>query len=166
MKKALLNSLFYTLILSLFISCERDDICPEAVDTSPKLVVSFFDADNPTNSRSVVELAVREVENDTAMLFRSASRIAIPLKTNAIETTYVFILNPEAESGGLIDTLSFTYATDRIYVSRACGFKVNFLDFRARQQNIDNNPDSWIRSIQVNETTLRNESETHLSIFY
>lgn len=166
MKKILLQGLFFTLIFLLFVSCERDDICAEATVTTPKLVIEFFDADNPGNSRNVVNLAARAIENDTALLFNSTSRISIPLKTDDIETSYVFTINALANSGGITDTLTFSYATNEIYVNRACGFKVNFLDFRARIENTDNDPGNWINRIQARENIIENESETHLFIFY
>lgn len=166
MKKVLLTSCFIVIILSLFISCERDDICAEATVTTPKLVIEFFDADNPGSTRNITNLAVREIEKDTAILFSSGSSIAIPLQTNEIETSYVFNLNALADSGGLSDILTFSYSTEEIYVSRACGFKVNFIDLRIELENQDNNPQSWIRDIEIRETIIENEAETHLFIFY
>lgn len=166
MKKVFAFFLFITLTLALFSSCERDDICAEATVTTPKLVIEFFDVNNRNNSKNVRNLAVREIENDTAFLFNSTSSISIPLKTDAIETSYVFNLNALANSGGLTDTLTFSYATEQLYVSRACGFKANFIDFRARVENSETNTEDWIREIQRQENTIENEFETHLYIYY
>lgn len=166
MKKVVTYCLFSLFILILFISCERDDICAEATVTTPKLVIEFFDANNPGNSKNVRNLVVREIEKDTAFLFNSTSTISIPLKTNAIETSYVFNLNALADSGGRTDTLTFFYATEERYVSRACGFKVNFIDFRAISENIESNTESWIKDVQVREKNIQNEFETHLYIYY
>ncbi|SDG75801.1 DUF6452 family protein [Psychroflexus sediminis] len=166
MKKTLFTSLVILFILSIFTSCERDDICAESTETTPKLVIDFFDVNNPSNPRNVRNLAVREIENDTAILFNSTSSIAVPLKTDANETTYVFNLNALSESGGLTDTLTFSYDTRELYVNRACGFKVNFIDFRVEIQNKETNPENWIRDIQVRENSIENEFETHLYIFY
>lgn len=166
MKKILLTSFIIIVVVALFASCERDDICAAATGTTPKLVIEFFDAENPGNSKNVRNLTVREIEKDTAILFNSTSSIAIPIKTDAIETSYVFNLNALADSGGLVDTLTFSYATEELYVNRACGFKVNFLDFRVESENLEINEDNWIRDIQSRETIIENESETHLFIFY
>lgn len=166
MKNILLTSFILVVIVSLFTSCERDDICAEATVTTPKLVIEFFDADNPSDSKNIRNLAVREIEKDTALLFNSTSSITIPLKTDAIETSYVFNLNALADSGGLVDTLTFSYATEELYVSRACGFKVNFIDLRAELEREEPNPESWIRDIEIRETIIENESETHLFIYY
>jgi hypothetical protein len=168
MKKILFSCFFFLITVSLFISCERDDICAEATVTTPKLVIDFFFDDNTQGVRNVVDLEVREVNKDTSDVFGvfNASSIAIPLKTDAIETSYVFNLNSQDESGGLTDTLIFSYATERIYVNRACGFKVNFIDFSARLVNPSDNPEGWVQNIRIDESIIENESETHLSIFY
>lgn len=166
MKKILITSFIFVIILSLFSSCERDDICAAATVTTPKLVIEFFDINNPGNPKSVRDLVVSEVENDTTgLLFNSTSSIAVPLKTNDIETKYVFNLNANSETGGLVDTLTFSYATDQLYVNRACGFKVNFIDFQASIKT-EANPDSWIEDIRVRENSIENEFETHIFIFY
>lgn len=169
MKKILLTCLFFLIVISLVVSCERDDICAEATQTTPKLVIEFLNADGTGRSQSVINLAVREVGRDSSDVFRvfnSTSSIEIPLKTNAIETSYVFNLNSLGDTGGLTDTLTFSYATERLYVNRACGFRVNFIDFRARLENQADNPDSWIQRIEINERIIENESETHLFIYY
>lgn len=166
MKNIILKFLFLTAVLLLLFSCERDDICPAATPTTPKLVIEFFDVDNTESSKNIRDLAVRTFEKDAALLFNSTSTISIPLKTDTIETSYIFNLNALAESGGLRDTLIFSYATEELYVSRACGFKVNFFDFRASLEGQETSSEGWIRDIQVIENTIENESETHLFIFY
>lgn len=168
MKKIRLTSFILIIIGSLFISCERDDICAEATVTTPKLVIEFFDAENTGDLKNIRDLEVREIEKETndSLLFNSGSSIAIPLKTDAIETSYVFNLNALAESGGLTDTLTFSYSTEELYVSRACGFKVDFIDLRVDLENQEDNPQSWIRDIEIRETIIENEAETHLFIYY
>lgn len=166
MKKTLFTSLVLIIVFSFFTACERDDICPGATVTTPKLTIEFYDINNPSDTRNVRNLAVREIGKDTALLFSSGSSIAIPLKTNAIETRYVFTLNALAESGGLTDTLRFSYSTEELYVNRACGFKVNFIDFRARLENTFTTNKTWIRNIQARENIIEDESEIHLFIFY
>jgi hypothetical protein len=166
MKNIILKFFLVTAVTLLLLSCERDDICPEATPTTPKLVIEFFDINNTESPKNVRDLAVRTFEKDTALLFNSTSTISIPLKTDSIETSYVFNLNALAESGGLRDTLTFFYATEELYVSRACGFKVNFFDFRASLEDQETSSEGWIRDIQVIENTIENESETHLFIFY
>jgi hypothetical protein len=160
-------SLGLIFILFGIFACERDDICPEATVTTPKLVIEFYDINNTSNPKNVNDLAVRAIDNDSLALgFNSTSTIALPLKTNAIETTYIFNLNAQSETGGLVDTLNFSYATVETYLNRACGFKVDFIDFDARLISDLERENTWIRDIQVEETIIDNEFETHLNIFY
>ena len=53
MKKPIL---FLLLIVVFISSCEKDDFCIEPV--TPNLIIRFYDADNPTEFKSVSELYV------------------------------------------------------------------------------------------------------------
>ena len=112
------------------------------------------------------DLVVRELEKDTALIFNSTSTISIPLKTNAVETSYSFNLNALADSGGVTDTLSFSYATEDVFVNRACGFKANFIDLRTRLQTNEATSGNWIQDILLQNNIIENEAETHLYIYY
>ena len=39
-------------------SCEKDDICAESTPTTPKVVIEFYDAANPTTAKNVSNLVV------------------------------------------------------------------------------------------------------------
>ena len=50
---------FYTLILISFIlSCESDDICPESTNSTPRLIITFYDMQNTEVKKNVEDLAV------------------------------------------------------------------------------------------------------------
>ena len=51
---------FFILFLSLIsiYGCESDDICPESALTTPQLIVTFYDMDNPEERKSVQSLGV------------------------------------------------------------------------------------------------------------
>ena len=36
----------------IIISCEKDDICPDSTQTTPQLVVAFYDALDPQQSKN------------------------------------------------------------------------------------------------------------------
>ena len=38
---------FIYLFLIVILSCEKDDICPETTQTTPRLVIEFYDLTNP-----------------------------------------------------------------------------------------------------------------------
>ena len=41
-----------------FSSCEKDDICDANTPTTPRMVIKFFDINNPTVEKSVTNLKV------------------------------------------------------------------------------------------------------------
>ena len=139
-KSHLILSIF---ILVIFAGCQRDDICPETVDTTPMLVINFFDA-TTREPRTSVNLTVREVGRDPLdmVLFRENSQsIRLPLRTGENSTQYEFVYNGPVydENGEVVededdnletntDIIEFNYDPDEEYINRACSFKVNYLN--------------------------------------
>ena len=75
-------TLFISGIILLFISCERDDICPATTPTTPSLIVQFFDVSEPDENKAVRGLSyITENSSDTISLGNTDS-IALPLNTN------------------------------------------------------------------------------------
>ena len=58
MKKIVLITLSLLLALS-FWNCEKDDICPEGTPATPRLIIEFYDAANPTVLKNVTNLRVQ-----------------------------------------------------------------------------------------------------------
>lgn len=172
------------LFLSLFFmsqGCQRDDICPASTVTTPMLNIAFFDEDETDVPKTPVNLRVQAVDYDTIYVNRyNESTISIPLRTDVDITQYVFTINaPELPEEGEEevpgdntnrDTLTFTYNANRIYVNRACSYKVNFLDFQARLEQDDNNwinsvlPEDGVEDIEVD--FIENEAQTHINIYH
>ena len=52
-------------ILSIIIisSCEKDDICSETTQTTPQLIITFYDAADIEQSKTVESLAVYAIKN-------------------------------------------------------------------------------------------------------
>ena len=44
------------LIAITFSSCEKDDICDANTPTTPRLIIDFYDATNPTALKNVINL--------------------------------------------------------------------------------------------------------------
>ena len=136
MKKIISLLLVFTFGLS---SCEKDDICDANTPTTPRLVITFYDADNPTVLQNVKNLMVigkdepagiifNKTATDTTKYLANGSTISIPLKTNAETTTYTFVLDSQNDNPAAINTdeITFNYTHQDLYVSRACGFKTIF----------------------------------------
>ena len=161
----------FLLIISLgFLvsSCERDDICAESTPTTPLLVIDFFDADNPSEPKIPADLLIVEEGSDEedGLGFTTAS-ISIPLRTNLDQTRYSFILNnnsDDIDNPENTDIVAFNYVRQEEYISKACGFRVTY---QALQDQFLPLPDNaWIDNITILNTTIEDETETHIRIFH
>lgn len=160
------------LLSVIFSACEKDDICVDG-DT-PLLIVRFYDAENPTVIKQVPGLRVIGVGNgspvDTFSDRSSLDSIGIPLRTVEALTEFTFIIDSANDENGAetgnSDTLGFTYDTQEVFVSRACGFIVNYDNLSS---NLTTDTDNWIQSIEIAKTTVQLETEettAHVKIFH
>ena len=165
-----MRKIFAILLLALSLSsCEKDDICDPATATTPSLVIEFYDADSPNNLQTVTNLKVIAPGFTSAILGTTGvSKITIPLKTSGDTTSFEFI-----ENGGDADTtndntdiLHFTYNRKNIYVSRACGYKVNFDLTNTNTNILTTDTDNWIQSIVIAQPNIETENETHIKIYF
>ncbi|MFN7675783.1 DUF6452 family protein, partial [Flavobacterium sp.] len=116
-----------------FSSCEKDDICAE--ETTPRLILEFYDVNNPTVKKSVTSLKVTGYKTDNSTLltdsldtFSGVSKIELPLRITEDITKYSLILNSTSTSvTPNTDILQFNYTRQNVYVSRACGYKTIFI---------------------------------------
>jgi len=160
-------------ILMLILGCQRDDICPESTQTTPMLVLRFFDADERENPRTPTNLSIRStVADSTKTLFQriNLDSIAIPLRTNQNTTTYTFTIfdsQSDAEDQEFTpdtDTLTFTYGREEIYVNRACAYKVIYNSVKL---TIEGGEDGeWIDSYIIEEPEIEDETQAHISIYF
>ncbi len=157
-----------------FASCEKDDICDANTSTTPRLVIDFYDALNPTVLKNVTNLKVIGEGIPDGVVFTSgtttsANKISIPLKTTETSTSFKFILN----SGNALfvneDNIKFNYTHEDVFVSRACGYKTIFNLTPTNPYTLTDAavPDVlWIKSISVIKNNIENENETHIKIFF
>ena len=156
------------LLLAAVNGCEKDDICVEG-DT-PLLIIKFYDAENPTESKSVTNLRVRGLgQEDPVDTFTDRSTldsIAIPLRINQPDTGFLFISESADEDGvetGNTDNLTFTYTTQEVFVSRACGFVANYDELT---DSLEADADNWIQSIEIITQTINSSEAAHVEIFH
>jgi hypothetical protein len=149
-------------------SCEKDDICVDG-DT-PLLVIRFYDIQDTTVLKAATDLRVYGVgQTSTVNTFSdrsSTDSIAIPLRITAEETEFVFILDSAGDDGeetGNLDTLRFSYEPDEVFISRACGYVVQFDSLQATQP-ADNN--LWIQDIRIANPNVVNQASAHVKIFH
>jgi hypothetical protein len=96
----------------------------------------------------------------------STASIASPLRITAEETEFDFILDSAGDDGeetGNLDTLRFSYEPDEVFISRACGYVVQFDSLQATQP-ADNN--LWIQDIRIANPNVVNQASAHVKIFH
>jgi hypothetical protein len=166
MKKILL-----LLLLTLsFSGCEKDDICVD--DTTPRLVLEFYDASNPANLKNVVNVKVT-AEGQIAALgtYNGMSKIYLPLKNTLDMTKYSLVLNSTSTIPAAIneDHLQFDYTRQNVYVSRACGYKTTF-DLNSPDgvtlTDAATPDDLWIQSYSIQTTNIETENEVHIKVYF
>lgn len=142
------NLLLFLLIAFAF-SCEKDDICVENV--TPKLIIRFYDANDPTQVKAVSSLTVTTGDN-TLISQQSTDSIAIPLDVNNLETVYTLT------SDTTDDIVTITYGIDEVYVSRSCGFIANYNQLNLMETG------NWIQQVEIISQTIENENQAHVQI--
>ena len=174
-------------VISIAISCERDDICPESTPTTPRLIIDFYDVSIQEDSKNVFDLVVIGVGNDDALedyIIVDTDNVVLPLKTENSETGEVasstqYILykeytyddndTPDDTSddivGGNPDIITINYSTELVFVSRACGYKTIFNNVTI---SIVDDGDKWILSREsINDNqSVEDETTTHFNIFH
>ena len=167
MKISKIAALLLILAISLG-ACERDDICIE--DTTPQLIIRFYDKDDPERLKAVQNLTVMiqgidgELENET--ITSSTDSIAIPIRVDENTTKYLMSIPGETtEDSANEDLLELTYSQEDQFVSRSCGYKAIFLDARSSLVTDDGN---WIDQV-INSTSpldITNENQAHVKIYH
>ncbi len=183
-----MKKLFLVLIVAFTLqSCEKDDICDPGQPTTPRLILEFYDSNNPavlkrlTNLRVIGEgqeepLVLNEniavdAPNQQARFLSNENRLALPLNTEADQVVYNLTLNFANPNPSLIfeDQIVINYSRKNTYVSRACGFKTSF------QLNPANSPlppisvtttNGWINDIEIVQSNIDTENEIHIKIYF
>lgn len=168
MKNSLLPPLI-ALLLVLLASCEKDDICVDG-DT-PLLVVGFFDTDDPDEPKTVpslriTELILNEQINTIPDRASNLDSIGVPLRIDEVATQFAFIANSAddpitGDELGDIDTVTIAYQPEEVFISRACGFVVQFNGL-----TVSTNTSNWIDSIHVVQPRIENSNAIHVKLFH
>jgi hypothetical protein len=163
---------FIYLFLIVILSCEKDDICPETTQTTPRLVIEFYDLTNPDVLLQVPGLYALGLSTDgieipiNNEIVTTRSSIELPLKTDDTETEFILYKSYDIVDGEVIgnpDRIKATYDSENVYVSRACGYKTNF-DIQAFAISTDS--DQWMISSDILINEITNENDIHVKILH
>ncbi len=150
------KNIYYILaILLIIISCEKDDFCID--DTTPSLILKFYDSENEEDVKSIVIDSVRALNMELIANYtnKTLDSIFIPLDINKNITSY------EISSGSTSDTIYFNYDLNDVFVSRSCGYKTIF-----KNLTIDRTTNNWIKSYNIKTTIIDNDTTAHINIYH
>lgn len=158
-------------LLMVFSSCEKDDICSDTTSTTPRLVIEFYDVTNLTETKNVSNLVLKTNGVTETILFNAVSKIYVPFDTTTDTVQFQLIQNggDTDTTNDNIDNITMNYTRTTQYVSRACGYKLNFvLNPTNGFSFTDATPNDglWIQTMGISETTITNENEVHVKLYY
>ena len=170
----------YRLILIISIifltGCEKDDICPESAQTTPRLVITFYDIDNTQERKNVESLAVYAVRDNELVLIENISgtttdSIAIPLRNDIGVSNFKFIKNYSLENDvmfGDSNHIYIDYEINDVFISRACGFIANYSITTLLNYDLMADPPitGWITGYEIINSTVTNENQSHVKILH
>lgn len=166
------------LIVFSFSGCEKDDICASTTPTTPRLVIRFYDKDNPDVQKNLSNLTAKAVGEENPIIFNEAgteitkyetngNSISLPLRLNSEQTEYELTQNSSTPTLRNTDKIIIEYTTNQIYVSRACGYKTNFrLNSENPVTRPTDDPSEWINNLIIETTNIESENETHVKIYF
>jgi hypothetical protein len=159
---------FITLSLLLAVSfwnCEKDDICAEGTPVTPRVIIEFFDATNPTTPKNVTNLGIIATGFTEGFAFNGTNKIEVPLRTNVDTTELDFVLNGSDNDPANDETitLTFNYERSNVFISRACGYKTIFNLIDVLPTDFTG---TWISSLTIEQPNIIDENETHIKIYF
>ena len=173
--------------LLVLLGCQRDDLCPGSTNTTPLLIIRFYDFEAPDEQTPPQNLSIAEIPetetdslswatyvddegNTVTLRRRSQDSIAIPLRTDQNLTRFYFILDTEIDENGVVtsgnaDTLTFSYDLQEEYLNRACSFRRKFINLKVNR-TAEEDGQNWIREINIEENNVEDENQAHVSIYF
>ena len=169
--------IYLIITFSMFVACEKDDLCAETTPTTPQLIISFKDANNTTESKTVESLAVFAIENNDLILIETINgintdSIAIPLNNDVEVSNFKFYKNYSIIDGvveGDENHIYLEYNAVEVFISRACGFINNYIDlsvFNYDPNTFGTPAGNWISGCEVINPIIENENQAHVNIFH
>lgn len=166
------HCLFLLLIYMLVFNCEKDDVCPETTQTTPRVIIEFYNINAPEEIKAVPGLfavGVDSTDNEVAIhneLVSTRSLIELPLQNNSNQTKFKLYKSYDiidSVINGNPDEITITYNIETLYVSRACGYINNY---SIQTFSIATDNDQWIINSEILMTLVTNENEIHVKILH
>ncbi len=157
--------------LFVFSGCEKDDICSDTSPTTPRLVIEFYNVTDTDTLKNVTNLRIKAQGMSDDITFNNVNKIQVPLNPGLDTATYEFIQNgaDTDTTNDNTDRITFNYSRSTFYVSRACGYKLNFQLNTTNGVVIEDNTPAdglWISNPTLVQSNLTNENEVHLKLYF
>lgn len=167
MRKTAFIFLCITLALT---GCQTNDICTLDNPSTPGMIIKFYDMERPGRTKAVKNLNAVEIDADVYYFSEPVNDtiIRLPLRTGQNNTTWNLFTEETIED--TVETkhsiLKINYIPEEVYISRACGYRIEFLETEMELLN-ENSEENWIKALELPRTnTIENEREPHLYIFH
>lgn len=155
-------------------ACEKDDICPPESATTPYLKVGFFDVSDREIPKAVPRLRVAGVGQEfTVSTFAdrtSQTEISLPLKNYENSTSFLLIRDSASDSTGTeignVDLLEINYQTSERFVSRGCGYSVNYTLNEVNSNPDNNDASQWIIALEIFESGVEPQDTLNVKIYH
>ncbi|MFV0237104.1 MAG: DUF6452 family protein [Flavobacteriales bacterium] len=144
-------------------SCEDDEeICEEG--TTARLVIRFYDG---ATGQATKKSGVFSTSEFSDITFSSQDSIQIPLSLKNSMDTLFYKASVDAQE---IDTITLSFTRTEEYVSKGCGFKVNYTEVNAALGATSKILKKWEWNPKLidtnNEITITDEAEAHMFIYF
>ncbi|MDO6597502.1 DUF6452 family protein [Oceanihabitans sp. 2_MG-2023] len=180
MKKLKIILIPVLILFTIFLSCERDDLCSDDTSTTAHLYMQFYNSANTENLKNVLNFRAQGVDNDAVLSdydVVTANSVYLPLKTTETSTQFKlhndYSINdngtPDDDTDDYVDgnedIITIHYVTKLEYVSKACGYKTVFENVTI---SIEDDGDKWIDYIlsTTDNEPISNEDEAHFNLFH
>ena len=172
MKKYLAVSLLVLSAISIFISCEKDDICGETEPTTPGLYVAFFNYEDQ-NIQRLETITAYAVGQEDKTIQSNGNKLILPFRLDKQETTWVLnrSIGIGTEKVVVKDTLTFKYRTTTDFLNKACGYVSTFSLLQNGTSPVLNGKEdvkegNWIKLYETLTNEIENDETPHFQIYY
>jgi len=149
------------LILFFLIACEPDDICLESNSDTPNLIIKFVDSLSG-EIKSVNNLKIKGVNNNEDFFIGTIDSISIPLNNYENTSSFLFIKEFDSNQANE-DLIYFNYSRNNVYISRSCGYK---MEYEIDNIIVKNDNSNWIEDSVIEIRNVNDEISHHVKIYH
>ena len=100
---------------------------------------------------------VEDIDRNLVLYTGTTDSISIPLNYRKQQTSLNFIYNTNH------DKVYVNYGTNEVFVSKGCGYRMEYL---LENIIVENDNENWISSLEISNQNVVEESNHHVKIFF